>query len=74
MCGIMSISVTVKEARSDDQTIHDLSSEMQILKLLKKIDFNPEEVVVKRNGKIVPEEEKLEEGDEIEVVPVVSGG
>ncbi len=70
----MSISVTVKEARSDDQTIHDLSSEMQILKLLKKIDFNPEEVVVKRNGKIVPEEEKLEEGDEIEVVPVVSGG
>ncbi len=66
--------MTVKEARSDDQTIHDLSSEMQILKLLKKIDFNPEEVVVKRNGKIVPEEEKLEEGDEIEVVPVVSGG
>lgn len=74
MCGIMGISVTVKEARSNDKATHALSSEIQILELLERLDFNLETVVVKRNGKIVPEEEKLEDGDEIEVVPVVSGG
>ncbi len=42
--------------------------------LLEKLEKNPEAVVVKRNGKIVSEAEKLSEGDEIEIIPVVSGG
>lgn len=74
MCGVMDISITVKEVRANDKATHDLSSKIQILELLERLDFNPETVVVKRNGKIVPEEEKLEDGDEIEIVPVVSGG
>lgn len=70
----MSISIVVKEARSGDEMTKELSSEIQIMELLEMFDFNSEEVVVKRNGMIVPEEEKLKDGDEIEVIPVVSGG
>jgi sulfur carrier protein len=31
-------------------------------------------VLVVRNGTIVPGDERLEEGDEVEVRPVISGG
>ncbi len=42
--------------------------------LLKELGHNQEVVVVRRNGRIVPEGEQLADGDEIEIIPVVSGG
>lgn len=70
----MSIEVNVKDIEAGESKTHILTPESSILDLLENIDFNPETVVVKRNGKIVPEEEIMEDGDEIEIVPVVSGG
>ncbi len=45
-----------------------------ILELLKEHGINPETVVVKKGKEIVLEEERLEDGDEIETIRVVSGG
>lgn len=45
-----------------------------IKELLTKLGLNPEEVVVALNGEIVPEDSRLTESCEIEVLPVVSGG
>ena len=42
--------------------------------LLKALDLNPQTVVVKCNGKIVTEGERLASGDLVEVVPIVTGG
>lgn len=42
--------------------------------ILKKIKINREIVVVARNGKITHEKQKLQAGDKIQVIRVVSGG
>lgn len=53
---------------------YSFTSGDRILDLLEELDQNPETLVVRRNDKIVPEEEELEDGDEIVIIPVVSGG
>ncbi|KUO40726.1 MAG: hypothetical protein APZ16_01025 [Candidatus Hadarchaeum yellowstonense] len=45
-----------------------------IAELLRRVGQNRETVVVRLNGRIVAEEERLKEGDLIEVIPVVTGG
>lgn len=45
-----------------------------IADLLKRLDQNRETVVVRLNGKIVAEEERLAAGDLVEILPVVTGG
>jgi len=42
--------------------------------LLKRLGLNREVVVVKANERIVPETEKLGDGDVVEIVKVVFGG
>ncbi|MFH1917148.1 MAG: MoaD/ThiS family protein [Nanoarchaeota archaeon] len=42
--------------------------------LLKMLEVNPETVLIVRNGAVVTEEDKLDEGDEIKLLSVVSGG
>ena len=42
--------------------------------LLDRLDINRESVLVVRNGTIVPGDERLEDDDEVEVRPVISGG
>lgn len=68
------IEVKVHTVEGQGSGVHTISSGTRIADLLEEIDRNPETVVVKRNEKVVPEEEELEDGDEIEVIPVVSGG
>lgn len=68
------IEVKVHTVEGRGSGVHTISSGTRIAGLLEEIDRNPETVVVKRNEKVVPEEEELEDGDEIEVIPVVSGG
>ncbi len=68
------IEVNVRIVSDEGSGTYKLGSGSSIRDLLESLDRNPETVVVKRNDKIVPEEEELESGDEIVVVPVVSGG
>ncbi|MGQ9788174.1 MAG: sulfur carrier protein ThiS [Candidatus Hadarchaeaceae archaeon] len=51
-----------------------VSSGTTIAELLKKIGQNRETVVVRLNGVIVAEEERLKKGDLVEILPVVTGG
>lgn len=45
-----------------------------ILELLQRLGQNPQVVAVKLNGRVVPEQEKLVDGDRVELIPVVTGG
>ncbi len=42
--------------------------------ILRDLGINPVEVIVAKNGRIVPEEETAGSGDELKVVRVVHGG
>lgn len=47
---------------------------IRIADLLNRLGQNRETVVVRLNGKIVAEEERIADGDSIEILPVVTGG
>ena len=51
-----------------------VTSGTRIADLLDQLGQNRETVVVRLNGKIVPEEERLADGDSVEILPVVTGG
>jgi sulfur carrier protein len=42
--------------------------------LLKELGINRETVLVRKNGKICVEDEKIREGDEVEIIKAISGG
>lgn len=42
--------------------------------VLERLELNRESVLVVRNGTIVPGDERIEDDDEIEIRPVISGG
>jgi sulfur carrier protein len=54
-----------REIAGNDEPIEDI---------LKKLGLNPEEVIVAKNGKIVPEEETAVGSDELKIVRFVHGG
>lgn len=68
------IVVSVLRVGLDESGEMEIPKNSQIIHLLEELDLNPETLVVKLNGKIVPEEEVLNNGDEVEIIPVVSGG
>ncbi|KXA90915.1 hypothetical protein AKJ63_00615 [candidate division MSBL1 archaeon SCGC-AAA259D18] len=68
------IEIKVRVIGDRQIKVHELPSDTRVEDLLEKLDKNRETVVVKRNEKIVPEEETLEERDKITIIPVVSGG
>jgi sulfur carrier protein ThiS len=45
-----------------------------VLEVLRKMEINPETVLVKRGKEIITEDEPLAGRDEIEIIKVVSGG
>jgi sulfur carrier protein len=47
---------------------------VRIEDILKQLGINPEEVIVAKNGKIVPEEETAGGCDELKIVRFVHGG
>lgn len=47
---------------------------IRIIDLLRRLKINPETVVVRKNKEVCIEEERIEEGDYIEIISVISGG
>lgn len=51
-----------------------LSPRATIAELLEQLGYSRETVVTRRNEKIVAEEERLADGDLVEILPIVTGG
>jgi len=47
---------------------------MKVADLLREVGFNTESAIARINGRVVLEDEKIEDGIEVEVIPVISGG
>ncbi|VVB60657.1 ThiS family protein [uncultured archaeon] len=45
-----------------------------VLDVIQIMKINPEMVLVKRGGEIIPDTEELGDNDKIEIIQVVSGG
>ena len=45
-----------------------------VMDLLKELKINPVTVIVSRNNELILENEKLNDGDEIKILSVISGG
>jgi len=52
----------------------ELQGARTVNRLLDDLDLNREAHLVIRNGTLVPGDARLEDGDDIEVRPVISGG
>lgn len=52
----------------------DVPAPVLVSVLLERLGINRESVLVVRNGTIVPGDERLDDDDEVEVRPVISGG
>lgn len=68
------IKVTVKQVGKRYKRELRLGPRATIADLLKELGQIRETIVVRRNGKIVVEEERLADGDLIEILPIVTGG
>ncbi|MCD6524333.1 MAG: MoaD/ThiS family protein [Thermococcus sp.] len=47
---------------------------MLVKDVLREVGFNTESAIAKVNGKVALEDEPVNDGDYVEVIPVVSGG
>lgn len=69
----LKISVTVKRIPGKSSRVL-VPSRSSIYSLLARLGINRETVVVRLNGKIAAESEKLAKGDKLEIISIVSGG
>jgi sulfur carrier protein ThiS len=53
---------------------YEVKAGMTLRHALEKINVNPESVLATRRGELVTEDELLQEGDEVKLVAVISGG
>ena len=61
------------QLRNPSRTL-DVAGPISIVALLGRLDLNRETVLVIRGGTLVPGDAMLDDGDEIEIRPVISGG
>ncbi len=52
----------------------ELPQKAKVADLLEKASINPETVLIRRDGIIIPETEALKNKDKLEVIRVISGG
>jgi sulfur carrier protein ThiS len=52
----------------------EVPEKAKVIDAVKKINVNPETVIVKRGKEILLEDEALKKNDEIELIKIVSGG
>lgn len=68
------ISVNVRIIGQKASRKLKVTQKTRIVNLLEQLGQNLETVVVRLNGKIVAEEERLADGDLVEILHVVTGG
>jgi sulfur carrier protein len=66
----MSIKFTLRKQEFEMAYTDDLT----VKKALKSLNLLPEAYLVVRNGELVVEQALLRDGDDIKLVPVISGG
>ena len=59
--------------RNPDRTV-EITGTKTVSELLRELGIVPEAVLVIRDATLLTRDERLEEGDEVEVRPVLSGG
>lgn len=59
--------------RNPTRTI-EVDGPVSIVALLQRLDLNRESVLVIRSGTLVPGDAMLDDDDEVEIRPVISGG
>ncbi len=59
--------------RNPSRTL-DVPGPVSIVALLQRLELNRETVLVIRSGTLVPGDAMLDDADEIEIRPVISGG
>ena len=74
MIGLSEIDVKVRVIGQKTIQKVKIAQKTSIADLLNKLGQNRETVVVRLNGKIIAEEERLADGDSVEILPVVTGG
>jgi len=47
---------------------------MKVSDVLREMGFNTENAIARVNGRVALEEERVKDGDRVEIIPVVSGG
>jgi sulfur carrier protein len=52
----------------------ELTGPMTVLRVLERLDVNPESVIVIRGDTLLTRDERVADEDEIELRPVISGG
>ena len=66
--------MTIKLINKKDNKDIEISENTTIADILKKEEIPIETVVVKLNGDTVTEDEKVKNGDELEIIKVIYGG
>ena len=66
--------VKVRVVGRDHEVIELSGNEVKVSDLLRKLGLLSEEYIVMRGGKVLTEEDEVVDGDEVVLVPVVSGG
>ena len=66
--------MTIKLINKKDIKDIEISENTNIADILKKEEIPIETVVVKLNGDTVTEDEKVKNGDELEIIKVIYGG
>ena len=66
--------MTIKLINKKDIKDIEISEHTTIADILKKEEIPIETVVVKLNGDTVTEDEKVKNGDELEIIKVIYGG
>ncbi len=54
--------------------IYDIHHGMTIRTALKKLKINPETILPTKNGELITDDEIIEDGDQIRLVRIISGG
>ena len=68
------ININVFIDRENKSSIMELSGNSIVSDLLAKLKLNPVTVIVSRNNGLVLEDEKLNDGDDVKILSVISGG
>jgi len=67
----MNFTLIFKNNKETKSLANDNTS---IKDILENMDLSSETVVAKKNGEIVVEDEKIEDGDEIQLIQIIYGG